>query len=247
MTDQFLSNFSSNLSVVVIGASGGIGSGFVHHLIAQNNVARIYAFSRSDAVFDSDKVISGHIDLTDEGSIEKAANTVDGHIDIVIVATGLLHANDITPEKSMRDLNLQQFHDVFAVNAFAPALIAKYFCKRLPRDRRSVFAALSARVGSISDNRLGGWYAYRAAKTALNMLLKNTAIEIARKYKDASIIGLHPGTVATDLSEPFQSKVPDGKLFTPEYSSACLLKVINDADAAQSGKIFAWDGEEIPA
>jgi NAD(P)-dependent dehydrogenase (short-subunit alcohol dehydrogenase family) len=106
---------------------------------------------------------------------------------------------------------------------------------------------LSARVGSISDNRLGVWYAYRASKAALNMILKNAAIEMARRYKKASIIGLHPGTVDTTLSKPFQRQVQEGKLFTPEYSSVCLLKVINDFEPEQSGKVFAWDGKEVPA
>jgi len=242
-----LSSFGNGLRVAVVGASGGIGRALVEHLSAQDNVEHVYAFSRSDVSFETSKVICGAIDLLDESSIEAAANSIEGKIDIVIVATGLLHDGDMQPEKSLRDLDMEQFQEVFAVNTFGPALIAKHFTPLLPRDRRSVFAALSARVGSISDNGLGGWYAYRASKSALNMLLKNTAIEVARKNKEAAIIGLHPGTVDTDLSEPFQSKVASGKLFTPDYSAECLLNVINQTSSERSGKVFAWDGFEIPA
>jgi len=245
MGASLLSDFSDHLRVAVIGASGGVGSAFVRHLSAQDNVDAVYAFSRSEAVFDNAKVTCGTIDILDEESVKAAAARVEGALDIVIVATGFLHAGDVKPEKSLRDLDMDQFHDVFAVNAFGPAMVAKYFTPLLPRDRRSVFAALSARVGSIDDNVMGGWYAYRASKAALNMLIKNTAIEIARKYKQASIIALHPGTVDTGLSKPFQGKVPDGKLFTPEYSAECLLKVINAASADKTGKLFAWDGEDI--
>ena len=229
----------------MIGASGGIGRAVVEHLVVQDNVKNIYSFSRSSAEFDNDKVISGKVDIVDEDSIKAAADSVEGDLDIVIVATGILHAGEIQPEKSLRDLNLSQFEEVFAINTYGPALVAKYFAKRLPRQRRSVFAALSARVGSIDDNQIGGWYAYRASKAALNMLIKTTAIEVARKYKEAAIIAIHPGTVDTGLSDPFQDNVPEGKLFSPAYSTECLLKVINDADAQKSGKLIAWDGEII--
>tara|TARA_R110002073_G_scaffold188642_1_gene347559 strand:- start:1057 stop:1491 length:435 start_codon:yes stop_codon:yes gene_type:complete len=144
-------------------------------------------------------------------------------------------------------LNFANFHAVFAVNTYGPALVAKYFLPRLRCGRRSVFACLSARVGSISDNQLGGWYAYRASKAALNMILKNAAIETARRYKEACVIGLHPGTVGTSLSKPFQGRVEQGKLFTPEFSSACLLQVINCVTPDQSGRVIAWDGKKVPA
>ena len=145
----------------------------------------------------------------------------------------------------MRALSLQQMETSFAVNVFGPVLVAKHFIPCLTRDRKSVLAALSARVGSISDNRLGGWYSYRAGKAALNQMLKTLSIEIGRRFKNQIILGLHPGTVDTGLSKPFQSNVPDGKLFTPEYSAKALLKVINTAEASDSGNLLAWDGETI--
>ena len=134
---------------------------------------------------------------------------------------------------------------LFAVNTIGPALIAKHALPLLPKTGKSVFAALSARVGSISDNGLGGWHSYRASKAALNMLLKNFAIELKFKRKEAVCIGLHPGTVDTGLSQPFQKNVADGKLFTPAYSAARLLSVIDGAAPADSGKCFAWDGAEV--
>ena len=248
MSEDILSSFSENLNVAVIGASGGIGRAYIEHFAASDKVDHIFAFSRSDAAFDSDKVVSHSIDITDEDSIQAAAASVGDHkLDIIVVATGILHGEDLMPEKSIRDLGLAQFEQIFAINTFGPALIAKHFLPRIPRDSKSVFAALSARVGSISDNGLGGWHAYRASKAALNMLIKNAAIETARRHKQACIIGLHPGTVDTSLSNPFQGNVPDGKLFTPEYSAACQIKVINDVTPESTGCVFGWDGQIIPA
>jgi NAD(P)-dependent dehydrogenase (short-subunit alcohol dehydrogenase family) len=249
MNDNILSKFGDNVTVAVIGASGGIGCAFLEHLSAQPNVTQINAFSRSKPAFDHTKIEYSALDITAEDTIKTAIDTLDDNtlFDIVIVATGILHDETTTPEKTIRDLNLDTFQKIFAINTFGPALIAKHFLPRLRRDRRSVFACLSARVGSITDNQLGGWYAYRASKTALNMLLKNAAIETSRRYKEACIIGLHPGTVDTALSEPFQSNVKEGKLFTPAYSSEKLLNIINNVNPPQSRKIFAWDGQEIPA
>lgn len=128
-----------------------------------------------------------------------------------------------------------------------PALVAKHFLPLLARDRKSVFAALSARVGSISDNQLGGWHAYRASKAALNMLLRTFAIELARRNPRAVCVGLHPGTVDTGLSAPFQANVPEGKLFTPDFAAARLLEVVDRLKPDDSGHVFAWDGQLIPA
>ena len=133
----------------------------------------------------------------------------------------------------------------FAVNAIGPALVAKHVLGRFPRDERAVFAAISARVGSISDNRLGGWYGYRAAKAALNQLIRSLAIELARTRPEAVCVGLHPGTVDTRLSEPFQGNVPDRQLFTPQASTARMLEVIDNLKSADTGQLFAYDGSVI--
>jgi len=134
----------------------------------------------------------------------------------------------------------------YRINAIGPALVAKHFLPLLTRERKAMFAALSARVGSIEDNQLGGWHAYRASKAALNMLLKTLSIELARQNPTAICVGLHPGTVDTRLSEPFQRGVPEGKLFSPQKSARHLLNVFDTLSPEQSGQIFAWDGQRIP-
>ena len=126
-------------------------------------------------------------------------------------------------------------------------MVAKNFLPKLAKDQRAVFAALSARVGSISDNQLGGWYSYRASKAALNMIIKNLSIEMKMRYKQTIIVGLHPGTVDSRLSKPFQANVPAGKLFTADYAVAKMLEVINTLTPENSGKCYAWDGKEILA
>ena len=142
---------------------------------------------------------------------------------------------------------LSRLARIFAVNTIGPALVLKHFAPLLPRTGRSVIALLSARVGSISDNRLGGWYGYRASKAALNQLVRTASIEVARSRRDAVIVGLHPGTVETPLSAPFRGNVSPGKLFTPRVSAAHLLTAIEGLTPADSGKCFAWDGSEVPA
>ena len=187
------------------------------------------------------------INYQDETSIEESALVAskDKPIDMVIIATGILHEGKLMPEKSLKDLSAEKLQRLFEVNTIVPLLIAKHFLPKLSRETRSIFATLSARVGSISDNQLGGWYSYRASKAALNMIIKNIAIEISRFNKKAIIVGLHPGTVDSNLSKPFQGNVPYGKLFTPEYSTQKLLEVLTSLTSKQSGKCFAWDGKEI--
>ena len=242
-----LDSFGDNLRCAVIGASGGIGRAFTEQLAASDQVETIYALSRQGAVQNADKVKALPFDLTDEASIERTAAHIkaDGPLDMVIIATGLLHGVDIAPEKNMRAMQFENYAQSFAINAIGPAMTARYFLPLMRRERKAVFAALSARVGSISDNRLGGWYAYRASKAALNMILKTLAIEYGRRFKETIIIGLHPGTVDTNLSEPFQKNVPEGKLFTPEYSAEKLLGVIDQVSSQDNGNLLDWAGKTI--
>lgn len=149
------------------------------------------------------------------------------------------------PEKSLRELTAEKLVTLYSANTVAPALFAKHFLPLLPRERRAVFAAVSARVGSISDNRLGGWYSYRASKAALNMILRSAAIETARRNPEAIVAGLHPGTVRSALSHPFQRGVAAGKLFRPDYSASRLVDVLAGLTPADSGHCFAWDGSRI--
>ena len=225
-------------NIVILGAAGAIGSAFTNLLSQKYPNASLFAFSRNGEY---------NIDYSSEDSIAEAAELAakEKSLDLVIVANGILHEETLIPEKSLRDLSAEKFHRVFEVNTITPALIAKYFLPKLNKEKLSVFSALSARVGSISDNQLGGWYAYRASKAALNMIIKNAAIEVGRRNKHAIIVGLHPGTVDSDLSKPFQGNVADGQLFTPEYSAEKLLAVLENLSVEQTGKCFAWDGKEI--
>lgn len=221
---------------VVIGAGGGIGSALVDRLEQSGRFAQVIGLSRRNDDFD----------LEDETSIARAAESVAaaGAPRLVFIATGVLHSGQ-TPERSLKALSADHLMRDYRVNAIGPALVAKHFLPLMPRDRRAVFAALSARVGSIGDNRLGGWHAYRASKVALNMLLRNIAIEAGRTHPEAIIVGLHPGTVATGLSEPFQKGVSPERLFTPDLSAMHLIKVLDGLEARDSGGVFAWDGQRI--
>lgn len=165
---------------------------------------------------------------------------------LVIVATGLLHRADVSPEKTVRALDPAAIATVFAINAIGPALVAKHFVPLLARRERCVFAALSARVGSIDDNRLGGWYTYRASKSALNQILRTLAIEVARSRPEAIVLGLHPGTVASGLSRLFRPDPTADGVFSPEESAKHLLRVLNGLGADDTGGVFAWDGSPDP-
>jgi len=235
--------FGDNLKVAVFGAAGGIGSALVESLAEARNVETVFAISRQGMNGAQCVAPVRCLDYTDE-NIEALANDLP-QLDLVICALGVLHSETFGPEKTRRDLSLETMQHVFHVNTFLPSLIAKQMLPKMQKDRKSVFAALSARVGSISDNRLGGWYSYRASKAALNMMIKTMAIEHARRYKDAAVIGLHPGTVDTALSKPFQTNVAKEKLFDPDFSAARLLDVIEKVTPQETGKIFAWDGQEI--
>lgn len=236
-------------NIAVIGSSGTIGSAFIRRISELYPEAQISGFSRTKQTSDIENIRFYEIDYTNEESIANSAeiSAQNAPLDLVIVATGILHNDAFMPEKSMKELSIAKFQEVILANTIVPALVAKYFLPKLSKDRRAVFAALSARVGSISDNQFGGWYSYRASKAALNMIIKNLSIEMKMRYKQAIIIGLHPGTVDSRLSKPFQNNVPAGKLFTADYSVAKMLEVINTLTTENSGKCYAWDGEEILA
>jgi len=177
-------SLGQGLRIVIVGASGGIGTALVDHLVASPQVARVHALSRQGKSHPSPKVANLTYDFTKEASIEAAAQALAevGPMDVVIVATGLLQGNGIAPEKNLRALSFEGFEKSFMINTIGPAMTAKYFLPLMRRDGKAVFAALSARVGSISDNRMGGWYAYRTSKAAINMVIKTLSIEMARRF-----------------------------------------------------------------
>lgn len=242
-----VSSLQPGYRALIVGASGGIGGAIVHALVADKDCGSIHAAARS-GVPSAGKVTGHVLDLTDESSIAAAVSSAsaEGPLDLVVVATGLLHDADMRPEKTLRAITAQAMERAFQINAIGPALVAKHALPKLRKDTKAVFAALSARVGSIADNRLGGWHSYRASKAALNMIIKTCAIELSRTHPAAVCVALHPGTVDSALSKPFQAQVsPDG-LFSAEYSASCLLSVLADLDSNHSGGVFAWDGERIP-
>lgn len=226
-----MNSFPKPLESVVLGAAGGIGAAIAERLEALGPVRR---FSRADG-----------FDLTDEASIQAAAEQV-GQPRLLVVATGHLHGHGAEPEKRLADLSPERLAYSLAVNAVGPALVLKHFAPRMPRAGKSVIAVLSARVGSISDNRLGGWYGYRASKAALNQMVRTASIELAVRRPDLACVALHPGTVDTGLSAPFQKGVAPERLFTPQMAADHLLKVIDGLSGADTGRFLAWDGREIP-
>lgn len=245
-----LRTFGTGLNAAVVGASGGIGRALADDLDTCPAVSRVIGLSRTRPRSAEGAGAWHHLDLEDEESIATAAAAVGraaGDLHLVIVATGILHAGDrLRPEKTWRALTGSAMETAFRVNATGPALVAKHFLPLLAKGRKAVFAALSARVGSIEDNQLGGWYAYRASKAALNMLIKTLAIELARSRPDAVCVGLHPGTVDTALSKPFQAGVAESKLFPAARSARHLLTVLDGLAPEDTGCAFAWDGRKIP-
>ena len=233
-------------SVAIIGSSGAIGRAFLDAYIADKEISNIYSISRTEVELNDERIIHINIDVTDEVSVKAAASKIgENRLDKLIVATGILHTELFGPEKSIKDIKIENFVKIFSVNAFGPALIGKYFLPLMKKDKKSIAAFLSARVGSISENKLGGWYAYRASKSALNQIIKNFSIESKRTNPTGIIIGLQPGTVKSKLSEPFQKNVKKGKLLLPKDSVKSLIRVIENVMQNDTGKIFDWKGEEI--
>jgi NAD(P)-dependent dehydrogenase (short-subunit alcohol dehydrogenase family) len=236
---------------VVAGATGGIGQALCAALIARGGPVAALARRPPPGWTDGADRLFIPTDILDEASLAAAATRL-GEVDapwgpprLIIAATGVLHSASLTPEKTYRALSAVALAETFAVNAIGPALLAKHFLPLTPRAGRSVFAALSARVGSIGDNRLGGWYGYRASKAALNQILRTLSIEHARARPEGIVVALHPGTVATGLSAPFSRGAP-AAVFTPAVAAAHLLRVIDGLTPAMSGGFFALDGSPIP-
>lgn len=230
---------------VVIGAGGGIGAAVMAQLAADPRCGAMYAVSRSGTA-GPDRAVKLAADVIDAASLTHAAATIgaDGPIDMVFIASGLLHDGAaVQPEKSWRAIGADAVARLFAVNATGPMLALQALLPHLPRDRRALIGVVGARVGSIGDNRLGGWYGYRASKAALAMLLRTLSVELARTHPQLAVLMLHPGTVDTPLSEPFQRGV--AKLLTPQESASAMLSVLDTATPAQSGQQRDWQGELV--
>lgn len=233
----------AQLNIAIIGASGAIGMAFVKYYAAESPSNHITAFTRQAVEFASEQVSNQTIDFSSEESLQRAAKLAVW--DRVIVTTGILQDDTVPhPEKSFKQLTEKNMLHIFHVNTIMPAMVAKYFLPQSNK-QKSLLAILSARVGSIADNRKGGWYSYRASKAALNMVIKNLAIEMQWINKNAIVIGLHPGTVDSKLSEPFQAGVPREKLFSPIQSVKYMAEVISALKTEHNGHCLDWKGEVI--
>ncbi len=235
-------------SIIVLGASGTIGSALIRILLESANTRHIFALSRKPIESADPRVTALAINLESETSLIQATSAclVEGGVDLIINTIGILHEGDtIRPEKGLRELDPETMARLFRVNAIGPALVMKHFSPLLARDRTAIIASLSARVGSIADNKTGGWYSYRASKAALNQLIRTASIELAARRPQVICVGLHPGTVRSAMSEPFLQRYTKNEIFEPETAATALLSVLGRLTPAQTGKIFAWDGQEI--
>ena len=218
-------------NVLILGASGGIGSAMASACEARGDL--VTCLSRRTDGFD----------ITDENNVAKALGDVEGPFDLVFVATGALEIDGAAPEKTIKSVTAKSMMDQFALNAVGPALVLSHAARLLPKDRPSVFAVLSARVGSIGDNQIGGWISYRSAKAAVNQVVRTASIELARSHREAVCVALHPGTVQTAFTEKYLGRHPS----VPASEAATnLLNVIDGLAPAQTGHYFDWAGKEVP-
>ena len=229
----------SKLNIAIFGSSGAIGSALCKKYIEQDNVENVFCFSRKKTEINNKKAHCFSLNYLDEEDLFASSNKINFSFDIILISIGAL----LNPEKSIKDLTVEKFNNMISANTIPTLLIGKYFLPKLNKNRISKFASLSARVGSISDNFLGGWYSYRASKSALNMIIKNFAIEINRTNKNSIIFGLHPGTVTSKLSDSFKNK--KNNYFSPETSANYLYNVIETKAKDDNGKIFDWNNQEI--
>ena len=237
------------MKVIVIGGSGGIGSGLLRQIHLRYPQAELFA-TRHTSQFAADApspacVQWAQLDVTCEESICAYAAQFD-RVHWLISTAGFLHNGDALPEKSLEQIDPEFFLRNVQINALSALLLAKHFKSALQHNEAALMAVISAKVGSIEDNRLGGWYSYRCSKASLNMAIKNISIEWRRRLPNVCVTSLHPGTTNTRLSAPFQRNVPDGKLFSCDYTAQCLVDVVSRLQPSDSGKFFAYDGEELP-
>ncbi|WP_449121925.1 SDR family NAD(P)-dependent oxidoreductase [Pseudomonas viridiflava] len=253
---SLIPELNSDANVLICGASRGIGLALCAALLARDDVAQVWAVAREASTSTGlaklaeqygQRLQRVDCDARNEQALEAlVSETLEGceHLHLVISALGILHQDGAKPEKGLAQLTLASMQASFATNTFAPILLLKHLLPLL-RKQPSTFAALSARVGSIGDNRLGGWYSYRASKAALNQLLHTASIELKRLNQASTVLAIHPGTTDTELSQPFQANVPEGQLFKPAFSAERIIEVVGAHGASDSGTFWDWDDKPI--
>lgn len=241
------------MAALIVGAGQGIGFGFVQQLLSDERIDRLYATYRTShsklLTLDDPRLHCLPLDITEEAQIVAMVQTIQAEtpaLHWVINCVGVLHEDTMQPEKSLRQLNTEQLLHYFKVNSIGAILLAKHLQPLLKHRDRAIFATISAKVGSIGDNQLGGWYGYRASKAAVNMLMRTAAIEYKRTCPRTIVVTLHPGTTDTQLSRPFQRNVPPEKLFSVERTVRQLLTVLEQLQESDSGEFFSWDGSRLP-
>ena len=230
-----MNSLPDQFHALVIGASGTIGAAFVDLLCSSPRCASVHGLHRHS---------TPRVDFADENSVAEAARVLGTGrpYHLIINAAGLLHSETFMPEKRLADLNTMQMQATFQANTFGPALVMRHFVSLLASER-AILAMLSAKVGSIGDNRLGGWYSYRASKAALNMMVKTAAIEVARTQKNSVLVALHPGTVSSRLSQPFRGETIGRPA---SHAAADMLQVLDALTPADSGSFRCYNGAELP-
>ncbi|MDH6088239.1 SDR family NAD(P)-dependent oxidoreductase [Umezakia ovalisporum] len=243
---------------LIVGASQGIGLGFVKKLLKDDRVAKIYATYRERESAGelitlenqyADKLTCVSLDITEESQIAEVAQRIKNEVQklhLVINCVGILHDDTLQPEKSLKQINSQNLLRYFQTNSIGAILLAKHLLALFRHSENSIFASISAKLASIGDNHLGGWYGYRASKTALNMFMRTAAVEYGRNCPKTLVVTLHPGTTDTRLSRPFQKNLPAEKLFSVELTATQLLSVIEQLEEGDSGQFFSWDGSKLP-
>ena len=231
---------------LIFGATGAIGRSLAHQLSADHTVTAIVRTPMADVPDDINHIVETDFTEASLHGIKTRLAETATHFELIINTIGLLHNDFVKPEKNLANVNTLQLQAYFNNNSIIPALLIKHFYTLLPKNERGVFATLSAKVGSIGDNQLGGWYGYRASKAALNMLIKTASIEIARTHKQAAIIAIHPGTTIGPLSAPYTKNTPADKLFSSSLTAKRIYNVLKEITHTDTGHFFNWSGDKLP-
>lgn len=254
-----LNSYSSEkVNVLIVGASGGIGLAFTQKLLAEVKVNRLFATHRGSIPTAElaelqqqypEKLENLSLDITEESQVAAIAQKISEQVKnlhLVINCVGILHDGEFQPEKSLRQIQPENLLRYFQINSIGAILLVKHLSSLLKQSERNILATLSAKIGSIGDNQIGGWYGYRASKAALNMFLRTAAIEYKRVSPQTIIVMLHPGTTDTQLSQPFQRNVSPEKLFSSDRTATQLLEILDSLTEKDSGEFFSWDGSRLP-